>query len=266
MNTSRRYQCALITGASSGLGVEYARQLVGRCDTLLLVARREEALNDIASQLQQSAPSTTIHVIPTDLTLASDREMLFEILRAMKLVPDLLVNNAGMGDYGAFKSAKWEKLDSMLSVNIDALTHLCHGLLPGMIQQNRGAIINASSLASLLPIPDFAVYAATKAYVTSFSEALRMELLGYDIPVTAVCPGPVHTGFGKIAMRDGEADSLPSREGFYTSQECVVSESIQALEHNKARVFPGWKITLIAAGVSVIPMAALRMILCKRRG
>lgn len=260
------YQCALITGASSGLGVEYARQLAPACKTIILVARREELLKKLAADLRQAWPNLTVHCIAMDLTSEVKRKALFQQLRDLDLTPDLLINNAGMGDYGAFSEAEWSKLDTMLQLNITALTHLCHEALPSMIAQGRGAIVNVSSLASILPIPDFTVYAATKAYVTSFSEALRMELRELSIPVLAVCPGPVHTGFGKTAMRDVDADGIPSREGFYTSPERVVSDSIRALQADKARVYPGWKIALLAAGISLLPMTAVRALQIRRRG
>lgn len=266
MEPTRKYRCALITGASSGLGAEYARQLVSSCDTVVLVARRGRLLKELADQLNLLFPDTEIHCITTDLSSEKDREGLFKMLQAMALVPDLLVNNAGLGDYGPFASSEWPKLNSMLQVNITALTHLCHKFLPEMIIQGRGSIINVSSLASALPMPDFAAYAASKAYVTSFSDALRMELSEMGIPVLAVCPGPVHTNFGKVAMRAGDTHNLPSREGFYTEADQVVADSLHALHANKARVYPGWKIALMAASISILPMAILRTVLTNRRG
>ena len=114
-----------------------------------------------------------------------------------KAALDLLINNAGLGDLGAFATADPERVDAMMQVNMVALTRLTRALLPAMIAQKRGAILNVSSSASFLPIPNFAVYAATKAYVTSFSEALRSELHGTGVGVTALCPGPVRTEFRK---------------------------------------------------------------------
>lgn len=260
------YQCALITGASSGLGVQYARQLAPSCQSMVLVARRGDLMEKLAVDLRRSHPGLTIYCVPQDLTVEADRLALFKQLEVNGLIPDLLVNNAGMGDYGDFANADWPKLDAMLQVNVTALTHLCHGFLPGMIAEGRGAIINISSLASVLPIPDFAVYAATKAYVSSFSEALRMELREFNIPVLAVCPGPVHTGFGKVSMRDGNANALPAREGFYTTQEQVVSDSIRALQADKARVYPNWKIAALAVGISILPMAIVRAVQISLRG
>lgn len=266
METKHRYHCALITGASSGLGEEYAYQLAAECEHLVIVARRGDLLNNLAVKLQSIEPNTKVHCLTADLTKAHQRDELAQQLASKSLFPDLLVNNAGMGDYGSFSSAQWHKLDDMLQINISALTHLCHLFLPSMLANGRGDIINVSSLASMLPIPDFAVYAATKAYVSSFSEALRIELRGTGIRILAVCPGPVHTGFGKVAMRGQDADNIPSREGFYVSREKVVTDSIKALLADRARIYPGWKITLLATGISLLPMAVLRAILSKRKG
>jgi short-subunit dehydrogenase len=174
------------------------------------------------------------------------------------LVPDLLVNNAGMGDYGEFATADWGKLEAMLRLNIEALTHLSHALLPAMIGRQGGAILNVSSLASLLPIPDFAVYAATKAYVSSFSEALRIEVREHGIRVQALCPGPVHTEFGEVAGR-GPGTDFGAREWFYVSQQQVVREALAGLDADKPRVYPGLKIALAAAAISLLPLAALRL-------
>ena len=118
MDSPREYRCALITGASSGLGTEYARQLISSCDTMVFVARRGDLMKELADQLNLIFPDVEIHCVTTDLSSEKDRERLFEMLQAMVLVPDLLINNAGMGDYGAFSSSEWSKLNAMLQVNI----------------------------------------------------------------------------------------------------------------------------------------------------
>jgi uncharacterized protein len=149
-------------------------------------------------------------------------------------------------------------------VNIEALTQLAHAVLPGMIRRGRGGIVNVSSLAGMLPIPDFAVYAATKAYVTSFSEALRFELRDHGVRVLAVCPGPVHTEFGRVAKRGSDSAGMPGRECFYVPKEQVVVEAIAALDRGAARVFPSWKIAAAALVVSALPMVLLRALLSTR--
>ena len=192
--------CALITGASAGLGEEYARQWAPRCKRMVLVARRVDRLQSLAELLRQQH-DLQVHVVESNLIEPAAREALHAQLQEMAWHPDLLINNAGMGDYGSFVDASWGKLQDMMRLNMEALTHLTALFVPTMRQKRRGTIVQISSLASILPIPDFAVYAATKAYVTSFTEALRIELREDGIRVLAVCPGPVHTEFGQVASR-----------------------------------------------------------------
>jgi short-subunit dehydrogenase len=262
MPTTDYFSCAVITGASAGLGEEFALQLAPVCDHLVLVARRAGLLENLADRIRSEFPKTAVSVIAADLTNSAERQRVAGTLLESRLRPDLLVNNAGLGDYGEFATAEWPRIEAMLRVNIEALTHLTHLLLPSM--PYGGAVLNVSSLASLLPIPDFAVYAATKAYVTSFSEALRIELRERCIRVIAVCPGPVHTEFGSVAKRDETMPGMRTHEWFYVPREQVVAESLQALAAGKARVFPGLKIAAAAVAISIIPIALMRVIMGRR--
>lgn len=264
--STRTYNCTIITGASSGLGEEFALQLAPHCKRLILIARRAERLDLLAKSLKETHPNLLITTFPTDLSLPSERATFLSQLAEQQLIPDLLVNNAGLGDYGEFTSSDWQKTAAMLQVNIDALTHLSHALLPSMIANQHGAILNVSSLASTLPIPDFAVYAATKAYVTSFSEALHIEVKNHGITVLAVCPGPVHTEFGKTARRNQGSHQAPGYDLFYVSKNQVVAESIQALSHGNVCLYPGKKIKLAALVIRSIPICILRKIMqCRPR-
>lgn len=256
------HRCALITGASSGLGLEYARQLAPVVQTMVLVSRRASVLEEIAQSLVRSHPRLTVKVFACDLGCAAARATLLGSLAAEGLRPDLLVNNAGMGDYGEFKTSEWTKTEEMIRLNVEALTHLSHALLPGLIQE-QGAIINVSSLASILPIPDFAVYAASKAYVTSFSEGLRLELRDHRVRVLAVCPGPVKTGFGERARRS-LTSKLPVQEAFYETPKTVVSDSLRALNADRARVYPGLKVAAAAALIGILPITVVRLIMSSR--
>lgn len=258
MPHSLSYSCALVTGASSGLGEEFALQLAPHVRHLVLVARREELLDGVAARIRGAFEHLEVVVVAADLTLAGERERVVATLAERDLTPDLLVNNAGMGDYGEFATAEWPKLEAMIRLNVEALTHLTHALVPGMILGGGGAILNVSSLACLIPIPDFAVYAATKAYVTSFSEALRAELRDHGIRVLAVCPGPVHTEFGQVAKRGASGRHLPGRELFHVPKEQVVAEALTALDGNRARVYPGLQIAAAAVVLSVLPIVLLR--------
>jgi short-subunit dehydrogenase len=254
------YSCALVTGSSSGLGEEFALQIAPRVGKLVLVARREPLLVQLAERIRAAFPHVEVATLAADLNRSAERDQLVDQLSSRGLLPDLLVNNAGLGDYGEFASSDWGKLQSMLGVNIEALTHLSYLLVPQMIERGRGAIIQVSSLASLIPIPDLAVYAATKACVTSFSEALRIELREHRIPVLAVCPGPVKTEFGEVASRD-PSKKIPAKKSFYVPKQQVVAESLAALDRDAARIYPGLKTTAIACVLSNLPRVVLRFMM-----
>ena len=264
MNHSTHYRSVMITGASGGIGEEFARQLVRSCDQMILIARREERLLQLASDLKAINPHLDVLHFTVDLVSRQLRAEFIDLLQDHGAKPDLLINNAGMGDFGEFAEANWPKLERMIELNVTALSHLTQAVLPDMISRGGGDILNVSSLASILPIPDFAVYAATKSYVTSFSEALRMELKGHNINVLALCPGPVHTGFGSVAMRGDQANKIPGKEFFYTPKEQVVREALVGLDHQRARVYPGLKIALAALAISALPIIATRMIMGTR--
>jgi len=225
----------------------------------VLIARREDKLQELQALLHAKHPDLRILCVGADLSDNAQREWIFSQLADKNITPNLLVNNAGLGDYGEFASSDWDKVKAMIEVNMTALTHLSHHFISGMQAQGGGHILNVSSLASLLPIPDFAVYAATKAYVTSFGEALRAELREHNISVTTVCPGPVKTGFGDIASRSEEKrfESDMYKE-LDVPAEQVVRESIHALLNNRARIYPSWKVALLAAGISILPIIAIR--------
>lgn len=253
---------AVITGASSGFGAEFARQLAPRALALALVARREAEMNALAAELQAAHPALQIAVIPCDLADPVQREQLPGHLAALGWRVNLLINNAGLGDYGVFEGGAWHKIDLMMQVNMTALTHLTHLFLPDLKTHAPSGILNVSSLAGELPIPDFAVYAAGKAYVSRLSEALRIELREAGITVTALCPGPVKTGFGAAAERPGE--STPKMSAAYQTPERVVRDGLRALQRRRARVFPGFIVRMTSLLVNALPMPMLRAILSRR--
>ena len=255
-------QHILITGASSGLGAEFARQLAPAARSLALVARRAELLEELAAELRAKHPGLSVIAISCDLADPAARAALPVRCDTAGFSPTCLINNAGMGDYGEFDRARWDKTDLMLQVNIAALTHLTHLFLPALKANAPGGILNVSSLAGELPIPDFAVYAATKAYVTRFSEALRMELREHRIAVTALCPGPVKTGFGAAAERDGER--IPTAKRAYVTAEQVVRTGLRALAEGKPKAFPGFVVSVTARLINSLPGPVLRAILSRR--
>jgi short-subunit dehydrogenase len=249
---------ALITGASAGIGREFARQLASRARSLVLIARREERLNELRNELRDRNAQLTVHVRVVDLCEKSQIDELIRWLAREKIEIDFLINNAGLGDVGPFATSPPQRNDEMLQVNVAALTHLTRRLLPQMISQKRGAILNVSSSAGFLPIPEFNVYAATKAYVTSFSESLRAELRDTGVTVTALCPGPVHTEFGDVAKRPGgEPERGP--EFVYVSVEKTVRDALAAVEADKPIVIPGLAMKLGMFLVRITPMPILRL-------
>ncbi len=249
---------ALITGASAGIGREFARQLAGRAASLLLVARRTERLEELRAELSARHPNLQVEIRQTDLSQHAAVDELIAAAAGQKPAIDLLVNNAGLGDLGAFATADPETLDRMMLVNMVALTRLTRGLLPAMLGQRRGAILNVSSSASFLPIANFAVYAATKAYVTSLSEALRSEVRGQGVSVTALCPGPVRTEFTEVAHREKQGDASLGPALVYVSVEEVVRAALHGVETKSAIVIPGWAMKVGMTLVRLTPLAVLR--------
>lgn len=263
-NFSTKGCTALITGATAGLGAEFARQLAPVASRLILVGRRDERLGMLVESLCGENPSLSVEAFRADMSLASERERLAAWVVREEIPLNLLINNAGLGDLGSFDSALWERVSPMLEVNVTALTHLTHLLLPMLrIQTGRSspAILNVSSIAGFFPLPGMAVYAATKAYVTSFSEALRMELAPEGISVTALCPGPVPTEFFEVASREGEAISAMDRThtALTTSPGTVVREALKALERDKAGVIPNRLLALLVRGVRLLPFFLIRI-------
>jgi short-subunit dehydrogenase len=250
---------ALITGASAGIGREFARQLAGRAKSLILIARREQRLNELRDELNQQYPNVAVSVRKTDLADLAHLNELLAWLDRESIEIDLLINNAGLGDSGAFATSDPVRNEQMTVVNIVALTMLTRHLVPRMIARRRGGILNVSSSAGFLPIPDFAVYAATKAYVTSFSEALRAELRGTSVRVCALCPGPVHTEFQEVAKRpDAQPDTGP--EFVFVPVKQVVRDALAALEANRPLVIPGFPMKLGMFLVRITPLPILRLL------
>lgn len=248
---------ALITGASAGIGREFARQLASRARTLVLVARREQRLKELADELKNRNAQLNVYTQIVDLC---DKNQIAELTRWLeqnKIGVDFLVNNAGLGDYGLVASSDIERDDRIIQVNIAALTFLTRQLLPRMIERKSGGILNVSSSAGFLPIPGMTVYAASKAFVNSFTEALRVELRGTGVSVTALCPGPVHTEFGDVAKRPGrEPETGP--EFVYVSVEQTVRDALAAVESEKPLVIPGGFMKLVMFLVRITPLSIMR--------
>ncbi len=252
---------AVITGASSGLGAEFARQLAPHAETLVLVARRADALETVKAGLSSS--KARILCCVADLATDAGRSAVTTFLDAHGVRLNLLINNAGLGDYGFFESSSADKTRTQIDLNITALTLLTHAILPRL--RRPGGIVNISSLASRLPMPELAVYAASKAYVTSFSEALALELAPKGVTVTCVCPGPTPTNFSSAARREDGTDT--NREGqslLRIPPEQVVREGLAALQRGQACVFPGRGVSIAGIVFRLMPLRVMRFMLGRR--
>jgi uncharacterized protein len=250
----------LVTGATAGLGAEFARQLAPRARHLILVGRRKERLDSLAESLQKDFPNLSIESMAADLSLPLERERLASHIIRSEIPLNLLLNNAGLGDLGLFDTAEWTRLEPMISVNIAALTHLTHLLLPMLRAHIPSVVLNVSSIAGFFPLPEMAVYAATKAYVTSFSEALRMELAPHGVSVTALCPGPVPTEFFEVASREGKSIRAMDRAhpAFAATPELVVREALAGLERNRSGVIPNALLAFVVRAVRLLPFPVIR--------
>ncbi len=225
MNT----EYALITGASGGIGEAFARELAARSSNVILAARNEDKLAQLAQQLRDRyGVGAVIH--PADLTNAADRAQLVKLCQEKHI--HTLVNNAGFGTVGDFVDIEAERLTREITLNVLALTELTHAVVPAMVARGRGAIINLGSVASFQPVPRMSVYAATKSYVLNFSIALAAELKDTGVRITAVCPGPTATNFFANA---GDDDVMTQRR----TPEQVVAATFRALAANRPYVVDG---------------------------
>lgn len=197
---SHATETVLVTGASSGIGLELARCFAADKSNLILVARSRDALEKLAAELQQQH-GITAHVLIADLSKPESAQNLFNEVKGRGLTVDVLVNNAGFGLHGEFNELPLARQLEIIHVNITALVELTGLFLPPMIQRARGGILNVGSVAGFLPGPHMAVYYASKAFVLSFSEGLHEELRGTGVTVTNLCPGPTESNFFKVARR-----------------------------------------------------------------
>ncbi|MGB3543512.1 SDR family NAD(P)-dependent oxidoreductase [Rubrivirga sp.] len=241
----------LVTGASSGIGAAMARHLGTRGARVLLVARREAALEAVARDVRAAGGEAV--VLEADLEPPGAAQKLVDRVHGADEAVDVLVNNAGFGIRGPVLEAKPDALEGMVTLNVLALTVLTRLLLPGMVDRGRGGVLNVASIAAFTPAPQFAVYSATKAYVQSFSEALWAELDGSGVHCTCLCPGPVATEFGN---RAGVG------EGFFTSglpAQAVARDGLKALARGRRRVVPGlWNKVQTAATRFVPPSVTIK--------
>lgn len=225
---------ALITGASSGIGAEFARQLAARGMNLLLCARRVERLESLAEELQSKFGIQT-EICAADLGKPEDCEALITRTRELPEPLFLLVNNAGLGNVAKIEQTEPERMLQLVDVNVRSLTQLTYAFLPAFVQRNEGAIINIASVAAFQPIAYMSVYAASKAYVLHLTEGLQAELAKSAVRLLAVCPGTTRTEF----FDEAGADNWLQERRSHTPEQ-VVTASLKALEKGKTICIPGW--------------------------
>lgn len=227
-------RAAIVTGASSGIGEEFARILSQRGYQVVLVARSANRLEESAQRLGPHA-----HPLPTDLSDRTARAGLPDRVAALGLVPDILINNAGFSTLGQVAKSVPEQELNLVEVDVAAVVDLCSRFLPGMVERHRGAVLNVASLAGFGPLPGQAAYGAAKAFVLFYTHSLRGELGGTGVTATALCPGPVDTGFGEAAgfTQEEAENSLPRVMWVPAGQ--VAQAGIDGLAAGKAVVVPG---------------------------
>jgi len=241
---------ALITGASAGLGVEFARQLSKRGHRLVLAARRKDRLDALAKELKNA------RAITIDLSKSGSAAKLLADLQTAGEQVEILVNNAGFGLIGRFAELDSKRERQMIDLNVGTLTDLCRAIAPEMIKRKSGGIINVASTAAFQPGPNMAVYFATKAYVLSFTEALHEELKPHGVHVSALCPGPTRTEFGEVAGFGG--NGMFDRVAMESPE--VVAAGLDGLDRNRAVVVPGIANKVGAFSTRFAPRSVVRRI------
>jgi short-subunit dehydrogenase len=225
---------ALITGASSGIGAEIARDLHGRGYHVVLVARRADRLAALASELGQRTS-----VVPADLSQREARAILADQVERLGLDIDILVNNAGLSTMGPQQRVDTDAELDMLEVDVAAVVDLCTRFVPKMVNRRRGAVLNVASVGAFGPLPGQAVYGASKAFVLSYTHALRAELTGTGVLAATLCPGPVHTGFGEQAgFTDAEAEALMPAPMWVSARD-VARAGVAGMAAGRAVIIPG---------------------------
>ena len=239
---------ALVTGASSGIGEAFARALAARGHDLVVVARTEAALRSLADSV-----SVDVEVLAADLATEDGVAAVEARLRSGDRPVDLLVNNAGFGTTGKFAELPIDEEDKEIRLNVLALTRLTGAAVPGMVGRGHGGVVNVASIAAFQPTPGTATYGGTKAYVLSFTQALREELRGTGVRALVVCPGFTKTEFQ--ARANYEVKGLAAR--FWQSPEEVVEASLSALDHDAGLCVPGWQNKVAAGATHLTPRRLL---------
>jgi short-subunit dehydrogenase len=247
---------ALVTGASAGIGREIAKILAREVGTMVLVARRADRLEELAKELTAASPSLRVLARAVDLVDRAATGAMLDGLEHEGVHVDVLINNAGFGDWGLFEKRGWTKTEQMIELNVVSATYLLHRLLPPMVGRGFGAILNVGSTAGMFPSPALAVYSASKAYVNLLSEALSAELVGTGVSMTVLCPGPVPTEFQEVAGSQGRN---PMPKAFRIDATQCADEAVRALKAKEPRLIPGAAVRAAMLSVEALPKPVMRM-------
>ena len=250
-------KASLITGASSGIGEAFARRLAAEKHNLFLVARSEDKLRSLCAELTKKH-NLDAKYLAIDLTSENADSVVFQETEKRGIEINWLINNAGFGSMGDFAVLDLEREAEMIELNVLALVKLTHRFLGPMRERRSGTIINVSSGASFQPIPFFATYAATKAFVTSFTEAIAEENRPFGIRILALCPGTTETGFFEASqIKD------PIKVKGVQTPEQVVDAALRALSSGKTKVVSGWVNYLVASAVNILPNSLITRVVAK---
>jgi short-subunit dehydrogenase len=253
---------AVVTGASSGIGAEIARELVRRGHGVTLVARRADKLSELAAELR--GQGVRAEVLAADLADRSARAALLDRVTELELTPDILVNNAGLSTLGPVAKADPDAEMHMIEVDVVAVADLCTRFLPGMVERGRGEVLNVASTAAFQPLPGQAGYGAGKAFVLSYTRSLAGELRGSGVTATTLCPGPVDTGFGETAGfdKDDAEAALPSF--MWETPEAVAKCGVDGMARGEPVAIPGTANRVAAMVAHLTPKRLLVPILASR--
>lgn len=253
---------AVVTGASSGIGIELCRELAWRGHNIALVARNARSMDAVAQELRQLG--VRADVLPTDLAQPKARATLLNRIDALGLTPDILVNNAGFSTLGPVASSDPAREAAMIEVDVLAVADLCARFLPGMVARHRGAVLNVSSVAAFIPIAGQAAYCAGKSFVLTYTQGLAAELRGTGVSATVLCPGPVDTNFSATAGLTPEDIEGALPQYFWQTPRDVARVGIEALAEGRLVAVPGLANRAAVVLATHLPKALLTKALAKR--